>query len=235
MNIPTQKIISGCSDFLTLDSVAVERLCKYAELLCQWNEKINLTAITDPEGIAEKHFLDCLMIFKYAQIPQNASVIDVGTGAGFPGVVMKIARPDIKLTLLDSLGKRVNFLNEVISQLGLEDTVAVHSRAEDGVIKLRESFDVATARAVANMRVLSEYCLPYVKVGGRFVAMKGSAAAEELEAAKNAIKILGGEIECFNEFTLGTSGERGIISVKKISQTMTKYPRNHAKISKQPL
>lgn len=234
MNLPFEKIIENCKDFCPLDDVALKRLEKYADLLVEWNEKINLTAIVDPEGIAVKHFLDCLMIFKYIDIPKGASIIDIGTGAGFPGVVIKIARPDIKLTLMDSLQKRINFLDTLCSELGLEVTT-VHSRAEDITPKQREGYDFAVARAVANMRVLTEYCLPYVKVGGSFVAMKGSTAAEEVKDSIKAIATLGGKLEAENLFELPEFGGRGIINVKKISQTPTKYPRNSGKISKQPL
>ena len=234
MNLPFEKIIENCKDFCPLDDVALKRLEKYADLLVEWNEKINLTAIVDPEGIAVKHFLDCLMIFKYIDIHKGASVIDIGTGAGFPGVVIKIARPDIKLTLMDSLQKRINFLDTLCSELGLEVTT-VHSRAEDITPKQREGYDFAVARAVANMRVLTEYCLPYVKVGGSFVAMKGSTAAEEVKDSIKAIATLGGKLEAENLFELLEFGGRGIINVKKISQTPTKYPRNSGKISKQPL
>ncbi len=234
MKLPTEELIKSTQDFLSLDEKMFDRLRIYAEMLVEWNEKINLTAITEPKEIAVKHFLDCMMIFKYADIPSFASVIDVGTGAGFPGVVMKIVRPDIKLTLLDSLAKRITFLEELCKTLELEVTT-VHSRAEDVPNGLRESFDIATARAVANMRVLSEYCMPYVKVGGRFIALKGAAAQDELTQAENAIKVLGGKFEAINTFEIENAGARGIISVKKISQTLTKYPRNPAKISKQPL
>lgn len=234
MNLPFKKIIENCKDFCPLDDVALKRLEKYADLLVEWNEKINLTAIVDPEGIAVKHFLDCLMIFKYIDIPKGASVIDIGTGAGFPGVVIKIARPDIKLTLMDSLQKRINFLDTLCSELGLEVTT-IHSRAEDITPKQREGYDFAVARAVANMRVLTEYCLPYVKVGGSFVAMKGSTATEEVKDSIKAIATLGGKLEAEDLFELPEFGGRGIINVKKISQTPTKYPRNSGKISKQPL
>ncbi len=234
MILPFEKITDSCKDFCLLDEKSLERLSKYADLLTEWNEKINLTAILDPEGIAVKHFLDSLMIFKYTDIPQGASVIDIGTGAGFPGVVMKIARPDIKLTLMDSLNKRIVFLKTLCSELGLE-VECIHQRAEDITAAQREKYDFAVARAVANMRVLSEYCLPYVKVDGQFVAMKGATAKEELAEAGKAISILDGKIFAENYFSLLDAGERGIISVKKISQTSTKYPRNAGKISKQPL
>lgn len=234
MELPFNLMTDIIGEHIELDGKALERLSRYAELLVEWNEKINLTAITDPEGIAVKHFADCLTIFKYADIPTGAEVIDIGTGAGFPGVVMKIARPDIKLTLMDSLQKRINFLDTLCAELGLE-VETVHSRAEEVKSGMREHYDIAVARAVANMRVLSEYCLPYVKVGGSFIAMKGATAAEEAEGAKKGIALLGGEIKRLDCFSLGEHGDRGIITVKKISQTPTKYPRNAGKISKQPL
>ncbi len=234
MQLPLNLVTDGCNDFLQLDNLALERLKKYAELLVEWNQKINLTAILDPEGIAIKHFLDCLMIFKYVEIPKGASVIDIGTGAGFPGVVMKIARPDIKLTLMDSLAKRITFLETLCSELDL-DVTCIHSRAEDITDNQREGYDFAVARAVANMRVLTEYCLPFVKVSGSFIAMKGASAEQETVEANNAISTLGGILFKKDMFNLGDLGLRGIINVKKISQTSTKYPRNPGKISKQPL
>ncbi|MBQ1183957.1 MAG: 16S rRNA (guanine(527)-N(7))-methyltransferase RsmG [Clostridia bacterium] len=234
MQLPLNLVTDGCKDFLQLDDVALKRLEKYAKLLVEWNEKINLTAILDPEGIAVKHFLDCLMIFKYVDIPLGASVIDIGTGAGFPGVVMKIARPDIKLTLMDSLAKRITFLENLCGELEL-DVTTIHSRAEDITPTQREGYDFAVARAVANMRVLTEYCLPFVKVGGSFIAMKGASAEEETLEATKAISVLGGTLTKKDMFNLGELGVRGIINVKKISQTSTKYPRNPGKISKQPL
>lgn len=234
MNLPFALITEECSGFLPLDETALSRLEKYADLLVEWNQKINLTAILDPEGIAVKHFLDCIEIFKYVDIPEGSSVIDIGTGAGFPGVVMKIVRPDIKLTLMDSLNKRVAFLQELCSALGLE-VECIHSRAEDITQDRREKYDFAVARAVANMRVLCEYCLPYVRVGGSFIAMKGASASEEVAEADRAITTLGGKLQSMDTFNLKESGERAVINVKKISQTPAKYPRNPGKISKQPL
>ncbi|MBQ8568053.1 MAG: 16S rRNA (guanine(527)-N(7))-methyltransferase RsmG [Oscillospiraceae bacterium] len=206
---------------------------KYSELLCEWNEKINLTAITDPEGISVKHFLDSVMLLKYADIKDGNSLIDVGTGAGFPAIPLKIYRNHINVTLLDSLNKRINFLKTVSDELSLP-MECIHSRAEEGGRneKLREHFDFATARAVAAMPVLCEYCLPFVKVGGIFAAMKGPN--EDISAAKNAVKILGGEIENIYEYTLNGDG-RMIITVKKISHTPSKYPRNSGQISKKSL
>lgn len=235
MNLPFEKIISGCKDFIQLDDAALKRFAKYADLLVTWNQKINLTAITEPEDIAIKHFLDCLMILKYAELPQGASVIDIGTGAGFPGIVLKIARPDIKLTLLDSLNKRIVFLDALCSELLLDGVTTVHSRAEDGATKYREQYDFAVARAVANMRVLCEYCIPYVKLGGSFIAMKGVSADEETCQAMNAIGLLGGKLTKTESFSLPGCGNRSIIIIKKISHTSAKYPRIPGKITKQPL
>ncbi len=222
---------------IKLDDTAIERFKKYSALLREWNEKMNLTAITDPNEIVIKHFLDCLMIFKNSQIPEGATVIDVGTGAGFPGMVMKIARPDIKLTLLDSLNKRLTFLSEVLKELGVEAEI-IHARAEEGGRKpeLREKYDISTARAVAKLNVLSEYCMPYVKVGGSFIAMKGPSAPEETEAAVRAIKKLGGEeIKNYEETLPMNGGDRVFCEVKKISQTPSSFPRISAKIQKKPL
>lgn len=214
----------------------LEQLDLYAETLVEWNEKINLTAITDPEGIVIKHFLDCALLTAYVDIPQNAKVADVGTGAGFPGVVLKILRPDIDITLIDGLNKRLVFLNELSSRLEIE-THTVHLRAEEAGKKsdFRESFDLVTARAVAQLNVLCEYCLPLCRKGGTFCAMKGPSAADEVKAAKKACGILGGEKpEIFTE-TLTGEETRTFVTIKKISQTPPKYPRVSAKIAKQPL
>lgn len=209
---------------------------RYAKYLVEWNEKINLTAITDPKEICIKHFLDSLLFFKAVSLPEKASLIDVGTGAGFPSVPCKIVRPDLSLTLLDSLNKRIQFLSGLSDHLGIE-TKCIHSRAEDGgkSIDLREKFDYATARAVAHLRELSEYCLPFVKPGGYFIALKGYEIEQELEEAKKAIKLLGGEIKEVKKYELPEENRRGIVVIQKISQTPTKYPRMAAKIKKQPI
>jgi len=236
MNIPFELIEPYCAQFsLTLDPQAKQRLNDYAELLVDWNKKMNLTTIVEPEKIAIKHFLDSLLLLKYCNLEQGAKLIDIGTGAGFPGMVLKIVRPDISLTLMDSLNKRTVFLSEVARVLGLEATI-IHSRAEDGANgKLREQFDVATARAVAAMPVLCEYCLPYTKVGGVFVAMKGPVAEQETTAAKRAISLLGGgKAEVFTT-NLPNNDVRTFVKIKKISQTPTKYPRKTPKILKQSL
>lgn len=209
---------------------------RYAELLVEWNQKMNLTAITEPEEIAVKHFVDSLMLLKYIDLPENGSLIDVGTGAGFPGIPIKIYSPSVRVTLLDALNKRINFLDAVSKELGQENR-CLHLRAEEGGRKpeLREQFDVATARAVASMTALAEYCLPYVKVGGVFAALKGFEIESELEEAKPAIKLLGGKIERVEQYTLAGELKRSVVVIKKISQCSTKYPRNSAKIVKNPL
>ncbi len=213
----------------------IDKFIKYAELLVEWNEKINLTAITEPIEIAEKHFLDSAMCLKCGIY---GKVIDVGTGAGFPGIVLKILNPDIELCLLDSLQKRINFLETVCKELDLKNVTFVHARAEDGGRdkNLREKFDFSVARAVANLATLSEYCLPFVKVGGSFIAMKGPKAQEEIEAGKNAISKLGGEISNILEEQIpDTELKHVIISVKKVRPTAPAFPRKAGKPSKQPL
>lgn len=206
----------------------------YAKELVSWNEKINLTAITQPDDICVKHFFDSLLLLDAIDVKENAKMIDVGTGAGFPSIPCKIYRNDIELILLDSLNKRINFLNEISNNIGI-NTSCIHSRAEDAGKKdeYREKFDIATARAVAHLRELSEYCLPFVKVGGYFVSLKGYEIEEEIEESKKAIKLLGGKIIDVKKYD--EDNKRSIIIIKKISQTPTKYPRISAKIKKQPI
>lgn len=209
---------------------------EYMNLLLQWNEKINLTAIIEPKEIILKHFIDSLTINRY--LKENSKLADVGTGAGFPGIPLKIVRPDLKITLVDSLNKRINFLNEVITRLNLKEISTVHSRIEDfGKNKeYREKFDFVTARAVANLSVLSEYLLPISKVGGKCICMKGSNVEEELDTGKNAIKILGGKINCIDQFELPESDiSRNIIVLDKIKNTSAKFPRKAGVPSKEPL
>ena len=222
---------------IALSDDQVEKLTRYYELLIEWNEKMNLTALTEPEDVALKHFCDSILLLKYADLPQGSSLIDVGTGAGFPSVPVKIVRPDIKLCLLDSLNKRLTFLNEVVNELKLDDVKIVHSRAEDGAKKaeLREKFDFATSRAVAQLNVLSEYCLPYVKVGGAFISIKGKYSEEEIANAKSAIKLLGGKTVKVDTYNLADTSERTIINIKKLNSTDKKYPRTSAKIKSKPL
>lgn len=217
-----------------LTDTQLEQFDIYAKLLVEWNEKMNLTAIIEPDEIVIKHFVDSLAFLDYAEIPQGAKMIDVGTGAGFPSVPLLIARPDIQLTLMDALQKRLTFLDAVLSETNLK-AEPVHSRAEElgKDNDYREQFDIATARAVAPMNVLSEYCLPFVKVGGKFVALKGSN--DDVSPAENAIKTLGGEINSTVSYKLPNGDDRSIAVVNKISQTSTKYPRNNKKISTKPL
>ncbi len=222
---------------IDIKSIADE-LCLYADLLVDYNKKVNLTAITDAQGIEDKHFIDSLI---FANCPNVAgSVIDVGTGAGFPGVVAKLLKPSLDMTLLEPTGKRVAFLQFACAELGI--TKGIHfakERAEEAARKqYREKFDVATARAVANMNVLCEYCLPLVKPGGVFIAMKGAAGTEEMQNAQTAANKLGGKFEELtkeNAFVLPNGDKRLLITCKKISQTASIYPRNGGKISKSPL
>ena len=221
---------------VNLDEKALERFDLYAKLLVEWNEKINLTAITDPDGIVLKHFVDSLSVFSAINIPEGAKSIDVGTGAGFPGIPMLIARPDLKTTLLDSTNKKLNVIRDILEKLDLQCEV-LHTRAEEaGQNKTyREQYDFATARAVSNLRDLSEYCLPFVKKGGTFISMKSAKAEEEIAEGKNAIRILGGNIKEKKTFEIDEAGERTIILIKKVSTTPPKYPRPSAKIAKNPL
>lgn len=208
----------------------------YMNLLLEWNEKINLTAIVEPEEVILKHFIDSLTINKY--IDKDKSIADVGTGAGFPGIPLKIYRTDLKVTLVDSLNKRINFLNEVILKLKLDNISTVHSRVEDfgRDKKYREKFDYVTARAVANLSVLSEYLIPIAKLNGSCICMKGSNVQEELVSAKNAISILEGNIKKIDEFVLPNSDiERNIIIIDKVNNTPGKYPRKAGMPVKEPL
>ena len=225
-----------CADFgVKLDDTALERFDKFAELLVEKNKVMNLTAITEPDEIIVKHFADSLTALSMIDIPKGANIIDVGTGGGFPGIPLLIARPDIQLTMLDSTKKKLAFVQEAVDELGLKATV-LHKRAEEaGQSELRESFDFCVSRAVAALNVLSEYCIPFVKVNGTFLAMKGSKGNEELDGAKKAIPALGGKVINKKSMILPDGGERILIEIKKISHTATKYPRVSAQISKKPL
>ncbi len=221
---------------ISLNDEQAQKFENYYNLLIEWNEKFNLTRIVEPQEVALKHFADSLTVLKYCDIPKSASVIDVGTGAGFPGIPLKIYRPDIKLTLLDSLNKRVIFLNEVAKKNNLE-IKTLHSRAEDAGRKKdeRSKYDTALSRAVARLNVLCEYCIPFLKIGGNFIAMKGPDLSEEVDEAKSAIKLLGGEIISVNEFNLDGAGKRTIVVIKKIKPTPNAYPRISGKIKSKPL
>lgn len=221
---------------IVLEEEQIEQFYQYEKLLLIWNEKINLTAITKPEEIILKHFIDSMTIAKY--IGANKTLIDVGTGAGFPGIPLKIIRKDIQITLLDSLNKRVQFLNEIIKQLELKEVETIHGRVEEfgKNKKYREKFDYATSRAVANLTTLSEYLLPLVKIEGKCICMKGSTVKEEIDQSQKAIAILGGKIEEIEAFQLPESDiDRHIILLRKIKQTPAKYPRKPGTPSKEPI
>lgn len=214
----------------------IEKFFDYMNLLLEWNEKINLTAITEPEDIILKHFVDCATILKY--IKDEDKIIDIGTGAGFPGIPLKILNEKLDITLMDSLNKRIIFLNEIINKLDLKNIVAIHARAEELARNkgYREKFDIATSRAVANLSTLSEYMLPFVKKNGMVISMKGSNIEEEVKNAKKAIKILGGEIEKIDNFNLAnTNNIRNIITIKKVVKTPKEFPRKAGKPSKEPI
>lgn len=223
---------------IQFDEQMYDRFIKYMRLVQEWNQKINLTAITEDEEFIKKHFIDCIKAFKSDELKNAKTIIDVGTGAGFPGMPIAILREDIEVTLLDSLNKRINFLNLVVKELGLKNVITIHSRAEDGARKkeLREKFDVATSRAVANMAVLSEFCLPYVKVSGYFVALKGPAIEEELANSEKALDILGGKLLRVDETIIeGTDLNHNIVIVEKIKQCPKTYPRKAGTVAKKPI
>lgn len=221
---------------LSVSSQQLDRFEKLAELLVEQNKTMNLTAITDPDGIAVKHFADSISVLSAVDFKSGAKVLDVGTGAGFPGIPLLIMRPDIDLTMLDSTAKKLKYVANTVDSLGLNANV-LHSRAEESAQKpeYRESFDIVCSRAVAALNILCEYCLPFVKKDGIFAAMKGAKAQEEIDVANNAIKTLGGEIIDKKSFTLSDGAERTIIIIKKISHNLPKYPRPSAQIAKKPL
>lgn len=235
--INKEMLRQGASAYgVVLDDKALQRFDTYAEILTEWNSFMNLTAIKEPDEIVQKHFVDSLSLLSAVEIPKGASLIDVGTGAGFPGVPLLIARNDLKVTLLDSTNKRLEFIRAVLEGTGLSANV-VHTRAEDaGKNKdFREKYDFAAARAVSNLRDLSEYCIPFVKVGGYFVPMKSAKTDEEIQDAQKAIKTFGGKIEDIKSFELEGAGQRTVLLIKKISQTPTNYPRPSAKMAKFPI
>ena len=219
---------------VSLDGVAIKRFDLLAERLVSWNSRVNLTAITEPDDIVVKHFLDSISPLPYADIKENARLIDVGCGAGFPGLPILIARPDLEVTFLDSIEKKLKFIDDVLESTSLFGET-VHGRAEGlgADSDFREQFDVATTRAVAPLNVLAEYCLPLVKVGGIYISMKG--AEDETALGSKAIKELGGEIENVVSLKLANGDSRNLIMIRKISQTATKYPRKTKKIAVQPL
>ncbi len=210
----------------------------YYEMLVEWNQKINLTAITEYEEVLKKHFVDSLSLIKAYDLSKSVKVIDVGTGAGFPGLALKIAYPNLKMTLLDSLNKRINFLDAVIENLCLTDVETLHGRAEDYARpdKLRERFDLCVSRAVANLSTLSEYCLPFVKLGGQFISYKSEKISEEIETARKAISVLGGKVIKQVEFQLPDSDiYRNLFVIEKVGKTFAKYPRKAGLPAKEPI
>lgn len=225
---------------IEIDESALNRFDRFTEELLSWNKVMNLTAITDPAEIVMKHYVDSLSVLKYlpAGCGDEGSLIDVGCGAGFPSIPLKIARPQMQVNYLDALQKRLNFITAAMGALGLEGWQCLHSRAEDGGKNplYREKYDIATARAVSQLRVLAEYCMPYVKVGGLFIAMKGPNAGQEIGEAQKSIQTLGGEIVSAEEFTLpGSDLQRTVIVIAKRKAAPAAYPRPQGKINKQPL
>ena len=215
-----------------LTGAQIETLCAFAEALIEKNKVMNLTAITEKEAVADLHFVDCISLLQ-AEHFAGKRVIDVGCGAGFPGVPLKIAEPDMELTLLDSLGKRMTWLAEVLPELGVQAQV-VTGRAEEYVQSCREQFDIATSRAVARLNILAELCLPYVKVGGAFLAMKGALTEEEVSEAKHGIAVLGGKVERIYEYPVADAVHKAVV-IRKERPTPKQYPRAFAKMKKQPL
>ena len=223
---------------ISLSETQLRQFDRYQELLVEWNQKMNLTALTEPKDVAIKHMIDSVSVYDEKWFSEGMSVIDVGTGAGFPGLPLKILCPSLKVTLLDSLNKRVKFLETVVSELGLSDIVCVHARAEEAARQkqYREKFDAVVSRAVARLPILAEYDLPFVRVGGFFAAMKGAKYEEEAEEAKKAVKLLGGGEPVLREIKLpGLEDKRGIIYIRKEKRTPSVYPRKAGTPEKNPI
>ena len=234
-----QNLARYCRELgVTLSEVQIGQFKEYYELITEWNSFMNLTAITELSEVVQKHFTDSLALIKAGDLSGTKRIMDVGTGAGFPGLPLKIAFPELEVVLLDSLNKRVKFLNEVIAKLGLKGITAIHGRAEDYAKQgeYREQFDFVVSRAVANLASLSEYCLPYVKAGGFFVPYKSGSIDEELAEAEKAVSVLGGKIKQVQRFTLPESDiERTLVVVEKVKATPKKYPRKAGLPAKEPI
>jgi 16S rRNA (guanine527-N7)-methyltransferase len=233
-------LLKDCCDQMgvALSDAQAEQFMTYLSLLLEWNEKMNLTAITEHRDVVLKHFADCLSLIPHVEWKEGMQVIDVGTGAGFPGIPVKIAKPEVEMTLLDSLQKRIGFLQEVGTQLNLDGVEYVHSRAEDGGQNpdYREQFDLCVSRAVANLAVLAEFCLPFVKVGGMLAALKGPDAEAELEQAKGALAKLGGKLVKIQDVAIpSTDLSHKLVFIEKTAPTPKQYPRKAGKINKNPL
>lgn len=235
----TDQFVRDLSEFgVILEDRQIQQFIRYYEMLVEWNEVMNLTAITDYDDVMKKHFVDSLSLIKAYDVTFKVKVIDIGTGAGFPGLALKIAYPSLQVTLLDSLNKRIQFLNAVIEELQLTGVNTIHGRAEDYAKPntLREQFDLCVSRAVANLSTLSEYCLPFVKEGGYFISYKSEKISEEVQSAESAIKILGGKIDKQVEFYLPDSNiYRNLFMIRKVRKTPSKYPRKAGLPSKEPL
>lgn len=238
-NYDTTQFVKDLDKFdVHLSENQIQQFLTYYEMLVERNQFVNLTAITEYEDVMKKHFVDSISLIQAYDVKSPVSVIDIGTGAGFPGLALKIAYPELKMTLLDSLNKRIQFLNDVINELHLEGIETIHGRAEDFAKPgmLREKFDLCVSRAVANLSTLSEYCLPFVKEEGYFISYKSEKVTEEIEAAGKAISILGGKVEKQVEFILPDSDiYRNLLIIKKITSTPKKYPRKAGLPSKEPL
>ena len=239
INYDTSQFKKDLSELnVTLTDVQIEQFLIYYEMLVEWNRMMNLTAITEYDDVMKKHFVDSVSLVKAYDVMGDVKLIDVGTGAGFPGLALKIAFPNLKVTLLDSLNKRIQFLDAVIEKLDLKDVDTIHGRAEDFAKpgQLREQFDLCVSRAVANLSTLSEYCLPFVKVGGQFISYKSEKISEEMEAAEKAISLLGGKIEKQVEFILpGSDIYRNLFVIEKIKETPKKFPRKAGMPTKEPI
>ena len=228
-----QTLLAGLPAYsVTLSDGQIDTLCRFGEALIEKNAVMNLTAITEPSAVAQLHFLDCIALLNAADF-HGKRVIDVGCGAGFPGVPLKIAAPSIRLTLLDSLAKRMNWLSETLPALGV-DAEIITARAEEFAAQRREQYDLATSRAVARLNVLAELCLPYVRVGGKFLAMKGALAQEEVEEARRGIERLGGHVLRIFEYPVADAVHKAVV-IEKLRPTPPQYPRAFAKIKKSPL